>query len=350
MLARTPLCCWDESFTRRAARRVVPEGAEGDWNSPELLQQHLQALKCEDFQAVLNSMESDFDHGHTMHNELDHALLRATLKRLKRGSRQPKVGQVFARHYARKLSNALARHRLKLGAKVEEACPRRSSPGRLVSRTIRVLRQALSPKKQRRSVKLGVAHGLLTPFLNEKRRKHKSQHGSVTKEEAARLRLIWKRDFDEMTTGDKETMARSLDLKRRFAKDVDLLQQAGKKRRRLPTGRFLEKEAAPTEPFGSSHSLFNLGSRFPVTASTVRQHVLHKLGHDSSYLAAVADIAAGKAPKPSIGHLTTTADTALNTKAVSEWAVARATCEDKHPGVCRVRDASWYGATLALAR
>jgi hypothetical protein len=350
MLARTPLCCWDESFTRRAARRVVPEGAEGDWNSPELLQQHLQALKGEDFQAVLNSMESDFDHGHTMHNELDHALLRATLKRLRRGPRQPKVGLVFARHYARKLSNALARHRLRLGAKPEEACPRRSTPSRLVSRAVRVLRQALSPKRRRRSIKPGVAHGLLTPFLNEKRRMHKSQHGSVTKEEAARLRLIWKREFDEISTGDKEHMARSLDQKRRFAKDVDFLRQAGTKRRRLPTGMFLEKEAAPTEPLGSSpssHSLFDLGGRFPVTASTVRRHVL---GRGSSYLAAVADIAAGKAPKPSIGHLTTTADTAFDTRAVSEWAVARATCKEKHPGLCRVRDASCYGAALALAR
>ena len=131
-------------------------------------------------------------------------------------------------------------------------------PSRLVSRTIRVLRQALSPKRRRRSVKLGVAHGLLTPFLNEKRRKHgnTSQHGSVTKE-AARLRMIWKREFDDVH-GRQGNHGKVIGPEMEIREGRGSFRQAGKKRRRLPTGKFLEKEAAPTEPLGSSHSLFNL--------------------------------------------------------------------------------------------
>ena len=95
MFAETPFCCWDETFTLRAARRVVPEDAEDDWQSPERLHHHLKTLKGSDFRVVLDSIEGDFDHAHTMHNKLDHALLRATQRRLRRGPRPPKIGHVF---------------------------------------------------------------------------------------------------------------------------------------------------------------------------------------------------------------------------------------------------------------
>ena len=345
-LAKTPLCCWDKLFTYRSAARVV---RPGHWEHPELLARDLLALRCDDFKQVLRSWEEDFDSMHTMRNEMDHALLRQTLKQLKRGTRPPKAGHVFAHHYCKKVRFAFERFRLSrnLPAKAKRTLPSTT----LVSRAVNMLRKATSGKRTRRSVKTGVAHGLRTPFLNEKKKMHKLRHGRVSNDTLATLRSQWNQEFDHMTEAETEALRARLESRRQVARDVARITRPSRRARARQDR--LEASAPDPPPQVATPelpSLFQLGDEYPVTPSVVREQVLQASGHDRSYLAAAHDVFEGKLPAPSLGHMTVPAAAAFNVDDVSRFRVSNFTCKDKHPGLCATRDARHLAVSLSLAK
>jgi hypothetical protein len=86
-----------------------------------------------------------------------------------------------------------------------------------------------------------------------------------------------------------------------------------------------------------------LGQDYPVTPAIVREYATSALGHPKSYLAAVQHIASGKRPAASLGHMTVAAQEGVDTDKLLAYRVSQMTCKEKHPGLCKTRDAQHLG-------
>ena len=169
-LSVLPCCCLDVCFTQRAISKVVPGDAGV---GTQRYRDALRELKDPAFCALLMSWQKDYDCAHTMHNELDHALMRSTCKNMRRGPKIPRATDVISRHYVRKLDNAHVSWLMSKGVqpKAPRAVPKSSSS--IVSRALRLLRDAVKQggkKRRRDATKLTVAKGIKTSFLNARRK------------------------------------------------------------------------------------------------------------------------------------------------------------------------------------
>ena len=274
-----------------------------------------------------------------MRNELGHSAMRATLKKMRRGPRLPKVGNVIARHYCKKIRHALARWRLQKGV-VLKTPPKRMGTT-LVSASARLLRQAVKRKRLRRSsVQTTVGHGVLSAFLNEKRKAHKQRHGKVNLVKFRELEAKWKAEFAAMGAEDRSNLEERYSSQVSLARELHSLKAGGRKRRRKaswPAGPTDSEQAARPE---LCPSLLGIGDEYAVRPETIREHVFEACGSSKSYLSCVDAVQAEALPKPSLGSLMAAADDGLDPGKVGKFRVRCMSCKDKHY-VRLFRDQGW---------
>ena len=274
--------------------------------------------------------------------------MRATLKKMRRGPRLPKVGNVIARHYCKKIRHTLARWRLRNGV-VLKTPPKRMGTT-LVSAAARLLRQAVKRKRPRRSsVQTGVGHGVLSASLNETRKAHKQRHGKLNLVKFRELEARWRAELAAMSAEDRSSLEERYSSQVSVARELHLLKAGSCKRRR--------KAMCPAEPADSDQaarpelcpSLLGVGDEYAVRPQTIRAHVFEACGSSTSYLNCVEAIQAEALRKPSLGSLMAAADDGLHPGKVGKFRMRCMSCKDKHYGLCVTRDGPYYEEALSVA-